>query len=99
MSFVVAEADAERAYEALEQRREAIGFDRVTVDKDIAKVSVVGAGMMSSVGVAALVFEALNDAHINIQMISTSEIKISCVIQRASADQAVAAIHGKFFDA
>jgi aspartate kinase len=99
MSFVVAETDAERAYAALEERREAIGFDHVSVDKDIAKVSVVGAGMMSSVGVASLVFEALNDAHINIQMISTSEIKISCVIERASADRAVAAIHGKFFEA
>jgi aspartate kinase len=98
MSFVVAEQDAERAYNALEERREAIGFDHVSVDKNIAKVSVVGAGMMSSVGVASLVFEALNDASINIQMISTSEIKISCVIERGSADRAVAAIHGKFFE-
>ena len=98
MSFVVADADADKAYAVLEERREAVGFERVSVDKDIAKVSVVGAGMMSSVGVASLVFEALNDAHINIQMISTSEIKISCVIQRADADRAVSAIHGKFFE-
>ena len=98
MSFVVADADADKAYAVLEERREAVGFERVSVDKDIAKVSVVGAGMMSSVGVASLVFEALNDAHINIQMISTSEIKISCVIQQADADRAVSAIHGKFFE-
>lgn len=98
MSFVVAEADADKVSAALEERREAIGFDHVSADKDIAKVSVVGAGMMSSVGVASVVFEALNDAHINIQMISTSEIKISCVIERAAADRAVAAIHGKFFE-
>jgi aspartate kinase len=98
MSFVVAEQDVERASNALNERREAIGFDHVSVDKNIAKVSVVGAGMMSSVGVASLVFEALNDAHINIQMISTSEIKISCVLERGSADRAVAAIHGKFFE-
>ena len=98
MSFVVAAADADAVTAALEERRGAIGFDHVSVDKNIAKVSVVGAGMMSSVGVAALMFEALNDAQINIQMISTSEIKISCVIERSAADRAVAAIHGKFFE-
>lgn len=98
MSFVVAEQDADRAAEALEARREAIGFERITVDKQIAKVSVVGAGLMSSMDVASLVFEALNDAHINIRMISTSEIKISCVIARPEADRAVSAIHGKFFE-
>lgn len=98
MSFVVAEQDADKAAAALEERREGIGFDAVSVDKDIAKVSVVGAGMMSSVGIASLVFEALNDEHINIQMISTSEIKISCIVDRSAADRAVAAIHRKFFE-
>ena len=98
MSFTVAEADADAAYKALEDRKAAIGFDHVTVDKSIAKVSVVGAGMMSSVGIASLVFEALNDEHINIQMINSSEVKISCVIDAASADRAVAAIHRKFFE-
>ena len=98
LSFVVAEADADRVFAALEEKREAFGFDRISVDKGIAKVSVVGAGMMSSVGVAALVCEALTDAHINIQMISTSEIKISCVIEQSAADRAVSAIHGKFFE-
>lgn len=98
MSFVVAEQDADKAAAALEDRKEGIGFEAVTVDKDIAKVSVVGAGMMSSVGIASLVFEALNDEHINIQMISTSEIKISCIVERAKADRAVASIHRKFFE-
>lgn len=98
MSFVVAEENVDRAQAALEERRDAIGFEGVTIDRAIAKVSVVGAGMMSSVDVASLVFEALNDAHINIQMISTSEIKISCLIERSSADRAVSAIHGKFFE-
>ncbi|MGM9615857.1 MAG: aspartate kinase [Oscillospiraceae bacterium] len=98
MSFVVAEDDMEKASAALEARKDAIGFDHVSVDRNIAKVSVVGAGMMSSVGVASLVFEALNDARVNIQMISTSEIKISCVIDRSDADRAVAAIHRKFFE-
>ena len=98
MSFVVAEQDADKAAAALEDRKEGIGFEAVSVDKDIAKVSVVGAGMMSSVGIASLVFEALNDEHINIQMISTSEIKISCIVNRNAADRAVAAIHRKFFE-
>ena len=98
MSFVVAEQDADKATAALEDRKEGIGFEAVSVDKDIAKVSVVGAGMMSSVGIASLVFEALNDEHINIQMISTSEIKISCIVDRNAADRAVAAIHRKFFE-
>ncbi len=98
MSFVVAEQDADKAAAALMDRRDGIGFEGVSVDKDIAKVSVVGAGMMSSVGIASLVFEALNDEHINIQMISTSEIKISCIVDRLSADRAVAAIHRKFFE-
>lgn len=98
MSFVVAEQDADKAAAALEERKDAIGFEAVSVDKDIAKVSVVGAGMMSSVGIASLVFEALNDEHINIQMISTSEIKISCIVDRNAADRAVAAIHRKFFE-
>ena len=98
ISFVVAETDAAAAEKALTERRDAIGFDHVSVDTNIAKVSVVGAGMMSSVGIASLVFEALHDEHINIQMINSSEVKISCVIDAASADRAVAAIHRKFFE-
>ena len=98
ISFVVAQADAETARKAVADRQAAIGFEDVAVDTDIAKVSVVGAGMMSSVGIASLVFEALHDEHINIQMINSSEIKISCVIDAASADRAVAAIHRKFFE-
>jgi aspartate kinase len=98
MSFTVALSDADRAAAVLNERKLAIGFHEVIVDKNIAKVSVVGAGMMSSVGIASLVFEALNDERINIQMISTSEIKISCIIDLPSADRAVAAIHRKFFE-
>lgn len=98
ISFVVAQTDAEAARKAVADHQAAIGFDHVTVDTDIAKVSVVGAGMMSSVGIASLVFEALNDEHINIQMINASEVKLSCVIDAASADRAVRAIHRKFFE-
>ena len=98
ISFSVAEDEAQAAYDALEAHKEAIGYDHVSVDTDIAKISVVGAAMMSSIGIAALVFEALNDEHINIQMINTSEIKISIVIDAASADRAVAAIHRRIFE-
>ncbi len=98
ISFVVAQDHAAMAYDALMARQSAIGFDHISVDRDIAKVSVVGAGMMSSSSIAAVVFEAFNDEHINIQMINTSEIKISCVIDAASADRAVKAIHRKFFE-
>ena len=98
MSFTVAQADADKAREAAMSRRGTIGFDDVSVDTDIAKVSVVGAGMMSNSAIAALVFEALNDENINIQMISTSEIKLSVILAQSQADRAVAAIHRKFFE-
>ena len=67
------------------------------MDTNVCKVSIVGAGMMSASGIAALMFEALYDAKINIQMISTSEIKVSVLINKDYADQAVQAIHNKFF--
>ncbi|MEE0204396.1 MAG: aspartate kinase [Oscillospiraceae bacterium] len=97
ISFTVPLDDADRAEEALEACKASIGFDHVNVDKSVAKVSIVGAGMMSASGVAALMFEALSDAKINIQMISTSEIKVSVLIPKEQADLAVKAIHSKFF--
>ncbi len=97
MSFTVAEADADKAFEAAMAKKSALGFENVSVDRSIAKVSVVGAGMMSNVAIASLIFEALNDEHINIQMISTSEIKLSVILAQDQADRAVAAIHRKFF--
>ena len=66
------------------------------MDKDIAKVSIVGIGMRSHSGVAANMFEALADKKINIEMISTSEIKISCVVKKSLGEAAVRAIHDKF---
>ena len=97
ISFTVPLADADHAAEALEELQESIGFDHISVNTDVCKVSIVGAGMMSASGIAALMFEALYDAKINIQMISTSEIKVSVLIDKAYADQAVQAIHNKFF--
>ena len=67
-------------------------------DDRVVKVSIVGAGMESHPGVAAEMFEALYEANINIRMIATSEIKISVLIDAENGDQAVSAIHSKFFD-
>ncbi len=97
ISFTVAIEDSEPAAEALSELQDSIGFDHLSVDTNVSKVSIVGAGMMSAAGIAALMFEALYDAKINIQMISTSEIKVSVLIDRAYADMAVQAIHSKFF--
>ncbi|HBR09630.1 MAG TPA: aspartate kinase [Clostridiales bacterium] len=97
ISFTVPLADAEAAEAVLDEVRESIGFDHINVDTNVSKVSIVGAGMMSASGIAALMFEALYDAKINIQMISTSEIKVSVLIEKNHADLAVQAIHNKFF--
>jgi len=75
-----------------------VGGKSVTLSEDVAKISIVGAGMESHAGVATKMFEALFDAQINIQMISTSEIKVSVLINADDADKAVSAIHSKFFD-
>ncbi len=98
ISFTVSAADAAAACEALEEYREVIGFDHVLADTAVATVSIVGAGMMGSAGVAAKMFEVLYNNHINIQMISTSEIKLSVLIDEADADRAVQAVHDKFFE-
>ena len=97
ISFCIAASDAEAVQSVLDDYKESIGFDHVTIDSSVAKVSIVGAGMMSTPGVAATMFEALSAANINIQMISSSEIKLSVIIDEAEADRAVAAVHEKFF--
>ena len=97
--FTVPLGDAETALALLEENRQRFGCRDIVVDKDVAKVSIVGAGMVRSSGIAAAMFEALSDAKINIQMISTSEIKVSVLIKDVYADLAVKAIHQKFFGA
>ena len=87
--FTVAEGDLERAAGLLKDHQESIGFRAMETNADVAKVSVVGAGMIGSPGVAAKLFEALYDAGININMISTSEIKISVLVDRKDAAKAV----------
>ena len=98
ISFTVPEQDGEKTVAALKEYCEHLGAKSITCNTDLAKVSVVGAGMETHEGVAAKMFEALSDANINIQTISTSEIKISVLIERKDADRAVLAVHNKFFD-
>ena len=95
ISFTCAQGEAETALRVL---KDSAHYTDVSVDTTCAKVSIVGAGMQSHSGVASKMFEALSNNNINIKMISTSEIKISCIIDRDDADKAVSAIHDMLFD-
>ena len=96
LTFTVPRSDAELAMSVLRENLSRIGGSDIKVDTGVAKVSIVGAGMQSHCGVASSMFEALYEANVNIRMISTSEIKISVIIDAADADRAVAAIHNAF---
>jgi len=96
ITFTVTEGDLKLATSTLEEIRESLGFKDIVVDDDITKVSIVGAGMESNPGVAAKLFEALYEANINIHMISTSEIKISVLIDKELGSKAVSVIHDAF---
>ena len=98
ITFTVPRAQSEDAVEALKESAESLGAIKVLCDTNVSKVSIVGAGMESHPGVAATMFEALSAANINIQMISTSEIKISVLINRDDSEKAVQAVHSAFFD-
>lgn len=98
ITFTVTEDQANEAVEAIEAMRDVLTFKSVSADNSISKVSIVGAGMETHPGVASKMFEALSDANINIQNISTSEIKISVLIDEKDADRAVVAVHDKFID-
>ena len=95
ISFTCAQGEAETALRVL---KDSAHYTDVSVDTTCAKVSIVGAGMQSHSGVASKMFEALSNNNINIKMISTSEIKISCIIDSEDADKAVSAIHEMLFD-
>lgn len=97
ISFTVSRSQMEEAVKVLNENLEDLGAKEITHDEKISKVSIVGSGMLSNPGVAAKMFEALYDANINIRMISTSEIKVSVLIDEDMAEKAVAAIHDKFF--
>ena len=97
ISFTVVRSDAQKARELLEENRDYIGFESIEVNDKVAKVSIVGAGMVNNPGVAARMFEALYGVGINISMISTSEIKVSVLMDERDTDRAVQAIHDKFY--
>jgi aspartate kinase len=98
MTFTVPKADHQKALAIVEKALPAVHAKGIKVDPDIAKISVVGVGMRTHAGVAARMFEVLAREKINIQMISTSDIKISVVIAAGQADQAVRALHEAFID-
>lgn len=96
ISFTVGKSNLKQTLDVLSKNLHIIGAKDITYSDNVAKVSIVGAGMVNNPGVAATMFEALYDAGINIEMISTSEIKISVLIDEKDADKAVRAIHDKF---
>ena len=96
ISFTIDKPDLLKAQKVLENIKSDIGYREVIADEKIGKLSIVGVGMRSHSGVAAKMFEALAEANVNIDMISTSEIKISVVIDAAKGDQAVKAVHEAF---
>ena len=93
LTFTVPKDDLARALEVLEAQREALGFERVEGDPDVVKISVVGVGMRSHAGVAMRMFQALAEKGINIQVISTSEIKISVLVSDAYTELALRSLH------
>lgn len=96
IAFTCSQVDLRKAQEVVEGLLPEIGADSFTSDDSVAKVSIVGAGMVSNPGTAAQMFEALVEADINLEMISTSEIKISCIIKAEEVKKAVVALHRKF---
>lgn len=96
LSFTVGRTDKRQAEEIIETVAKKIGAENVEVTDEIGKVSIVGVGMMAHPGVAAVMFEALAAAKVNIQMITTSEIKVTCVIDRDDTERAVRALHDAF---
>lgn len=96
ITFTVPKDQGKAAIEAIESIKDILEYKELSVDEEISKISIVGAGMESNPGVASKMFEALFDAGINIQMISTSEIKISVLIDAKYADRAVTAVHDAF---
>ena len=98
MTFTVPEDSGDAAVAALREYAERVGAKSLTYDTKCAKISIVGAGMETHEGVASKMFEALSEKNINIEMISTSEIKVSVLVDERDAERAVQAIHDRFFN-
>lgn len=96
ISFTLPKTDGARAIEELERAKDRIGFESLRYDDQIGKISLVGAGMKTNPGVTASFFEALTDAGVNIELISTSEIRISVVTRADDVTEAVRAVHSRF---
>ena len=96
IAFTIDKSDIERTKEVLERVKPALGYSNIFVDDKIAKISIVGAGMIDKPGIAAKMFRTLADLDINIKMISTSEIKISCLVDKERANDAVEGLHRGF---
>ncbi|MFJ7775406.1 aspartate kinase [Streptomyces yangpuensis] len=96
ISFTLPKAEGHKAIDALEKAKSAIGFDSLRYDDQIGKISLVGAGMKTNPGVTASFFQALSDAGVNIELISTSEIRISVVTRQDDVNEAVRAVHTAF---
>ena len=93
LTFTVPKDDLDRALQVIEGLKEGLGFERIEGDPDVVKISVVGVGMRSHAGVAMRMFQALADKGINIQVISTSEIKISVLVSEAYTELALRSLH------
>jgi aspartate kinase len=93
LTFTVTKADFERAKKILEDARASLGYDRLVSDPAVVKISVIGVGMRSHAGVAQRMFTALGEKGINIQVISTSEIKVSVLIAEDYTELALRALH------
>ncbi len=96
ITFTVARTDLKPTIAVLNQLKDELGATEVEADQDIAKVSLIGAGMVHQPGIAARLFSVLGEAGINIKMIATSEMKLTCVVSRAEADRAAQLIHDAF---
>ncbi len=97
IAFTVPSSALDNAKKILEDNKENLGFEKLAVRDDLCKLSIVGAGMVNNPGVAAMMFEALAAANVNINMISTSEIKVSVLIKKEDSERAMRAVHDKFF--
>jgi aspartate kinase len=93
VTYTVPQSDLARALAILEERKETIGYYRLIADDDVAKISIVGVGMRSHAGIAATMFKTLAERGINIQAISTSEIKVSVLIDADETELAVRVLH------
>ena len=96
IAFTIDKGDKEKTLDIMEKVKPQLEFSNVFVDDKIAKISIVGAGMIDRPGIAATMFKTLADCNINIKMISTSEIKISCIVAEDDAKEAVKALHKIF---